>query len=121
MAKQTINPGTAPTGAGGDTFRSGSAKLQANDDELYSQLGATPQGVLPVALPVNKGGTGGATAAAARANLGLTLTASYADSTPGRVLKVGDFGIGIPYGASIPMILDTSKASGIYHVPVSTG
>ena len=30
MAKQTINPGTAPTGAGGDTFRSGSAKLQAN-------------------------------------------------------------------------------------------
>lgn len=39
MAKQTINPGTAPTGAGGDTFRSGSAKLQANDDELYNYLG----------------------------------------------------------------------------------
>ena len=40
MAKQTINQGTAPTGAGGDTFRSGSAKLQANDNELYAHLGA---------------------------------------------------------------------------------
>lgn len=58
MAKQTINQGTAPTGAGGDTFRSGSAKLQANDDEIYSQLGATTQGVLPAALPISKGGTG---------------------------------------------------------------
>ena len=71
MAKQTINPGTAPTGAGGDTFRSGSAKLQANDDELYAQLGANAQGVLPSALPVNKGGTGATTAAQARTNLGL--------------------------------------------------
>ena len=40
MVKQTINQGTAPTGAGGDTFRSGSAKLQANDNELYTHLGA---------------------------------------------------------------------------------
>lgn len=39
MAKQTINQGTAPTGAGGDTFRSGSAKLQANDDEIYKTMG----------------------------------------------------------------------------------
>ncbi len=75
MAKQTINPGTAPTGAGGDTFRSGSAKLQANDDELYAQLGATAQGVLPAALPVNKGGTGATTVAAARTNLGLGTAA----------------------------------------------
>lgn len=39
MAKQTINQGTAPTGVGGDTFRTGSAKLQANDDEIYNYLG----------------------------------------------------------------------------------
>lgn len=78
MAKQTINPGTAPTGAGGDTFRSGSAKLQANDDEIYAQLGATAQGVLPAALPINKGGTGATTVAAARKNLGLG-TAAVAD------------------------------------------
>lgn len=76
MAKQTINPGTAPTGAGGDTFRSGSAKLQANDDELYAQLGATAQGVLPNALPVSKGGTGAATTGAARTNLGLGTAAT---------------------------------------------
>lgn len=35
MAKQTINMGTAPTGAGGDTRRSAFAKCQANFDELY--------------------------------------------------------------------------------------
>lgn len=100
MAKQTINQGTAPTGAGGDTFRSGSAKLQANDDELYAQLGATAQGVLPNALPVSKGGTGATTAAAARTNLGLgtaataTLTTSRTESNVGRVIKVGDYGLG---------------------------
>ena len=48
MAKQTINQGTAPTGAGGDTFRTGSAKLQANDNELYTHLGAAADGVLTV-------------------------------------------------------------------------
>ena len=76
MAKQTINQGTAPTGVGGDSFRSGSAKLQANDDEIYGQLGATAQGVLPAALPINKGGTGATTAAAARTNLGLGTAAT---------------------------------------------
>ena len=70
MAKQTINQGTAPTGAGGDTFRSGSAKLQANDDELYAALGAS-NGGLPAALPIGKGGTGATTAAAAKINLSL--------------------------------------------------
>lgn len=100
MAKQTINQGTAPTGAGGDTFRSGSAKLQANDDEIYNQLGANASGVLPTALPVSKGGTGSTTAAAARTALELgtaaiaNLTTSKTDGTVGRVLKVGDFGLG---------------------------
>ena len=48
MAKQKINQGTAPTGVGGDTFRTGSAKLQGNDDELYTFLGAEADGVLSV-------------------------------------------------------------------------
>ena len=48
MAKQKINQGTAPTGIGGDTFRTGSAKLQGNDDELYTHLGAAADGVLTV-------------------------------------------------------------------------
>ena len=97
MAKQTINLGTAPTGAGGDTFRSGSAKLQANDDEIYAQLGATAQGVLPAALPVSKGGTGGATATAARTALGLGTAATRNTGTSvGNLMSVGDFGIGAP-------------------------
>ncbi|EZQ10726.1 hypothetical protein [Acinetobacter sp. Ver3] len=89
MAKQTINQGTAPTGAGGDTFRTGSAKLQANDDELYAHLGASD---------------GSLTAAKTRTALGLgtaataTITTSTTDKTTGRVLKVGDFG----FGSSIP-------------------
>ena len=72
MAKQSINQGTAPTGAGGDTFRSGSAKLQANDDELYDFIGGKANTTtLPSALPVTKGGTGATTAEQARVNLSL--------------------------------------------------
>lgn len=48
MAKQKINQGTAPAGVGGDSFRTGSAKLQGNDDELYTFLGAEADGVLSV-------------------------------------------------------------------------
>ena len=36
MAKQIINLGTTPTGAGGDTSRSALVKCQANFDELYA-------------------------------------------------------------------------------------
>ncbi|WP_256577298.1 hypothetical protein [Pseudomonas sp. Irchel s3f19] len=38
MAKQTINLGTAPTGAGGDDRRSAWVKAIANFDELYSLI-----------------------------------------------------------------------------------
>lgn len=71
MAKQTINPGVAPTGAGGDTFRSGSAKLQANDDEIYNYLGDGTN--------LNKLGT------AAFKNTGTQV---------GNVMGVGAFGVG---------------------------
>lgn len=43
MAKQTINLGTAPTGAGGDTNRAAFVKAQANFDELYA-TGAIERG-----------------------------------------------------------------------------
>lgn len=39
MAIQTVNLGTAPTGAGGDTFRSTGAKINENFGEIYSKLG----------------------------------------------------------------------------------
>lgn len=71
MAKQTINQGTAPTGAGGDTFRTGSAKLQANDDEIYNYLGDGTN--------LNKLGT------AALKNTGTQA---------GNVMEVGAFGLG---------------------------
>jgi len=104
MAKQTINPGTAPTGAGGDTFRSGSAKLQANDDELYAHLGA---------------GDGSLTAAKTRTALGLgtaataTLTTSNTDKAPGRILKVGDFGLGIGIPQSYAKVPDLRGFFGV--------
>ncbi len=108
MAKQTINQGTAPTGAGGDTFRSGSAKLQANDDELYAQLGATPQGVLPAALPINKGGTGGATAAAARTSLGLgTAAVVNVGKSTENVPRVRD-GFYAAYGVTVDTYIGSS-------------
>lgn len=129
MAKQTINQGTAPTGAGGDTFRSGSEKLQANDNELYDFIGgAANTTTLPAALPVAKGGTGATSAAAARTNLGLgtaataTLTTSATDSTNGRVLKIGDFGFGAKVGIPVkPHGDNTFPASGIYNTTSASG
>lgn len=48
MAKQTINLGTAPTGAGGDTFRSTGTKTNANFTEIYDNLaGASGATTLP--------------------------------------------------------------------------
>ena len=105
MAKQTINPGTAPTGAGGDTFRSGSAKLQANDDELYTALGANTSGVLPTALPIEKGGTGATTAVTAKANLGLNkftqnpgLNTAMGAPTVDAAIIISDTGWGVYKG-----------------------
>lgn len=85
MAKQTINPGTAPTGAGGDTFRSGSAKLQANDDEIYNYLGDGTN--------LNKLGT------AASKNTGTQA---------GNVMEVGAFGWGANNGKVVSANSDTS-------------
>ncbi|WP_332847533.1 hypothetical protein [Pseudomonas lactucae] len=81
MARQDINLGTAPTGAGGDTTRSTGVKINAMTTELYAALGA-PSGAI--------------TPAGVRAAIGLTLTTSAEDQTAGRVLKVGDAGINAP-------------------------
>lgn len=90
MAKQTINLGTAPTGAGGDTFRSGSAKLQANDDEIYNYLGDGTN--------LNKLGT------AAFKNTGTST---------GNVMEVGAFGLG-GNGVDVTPIESVAKGSGFY-------
>lgn len=126
MAKQTVNQGTAPTGAGGDTFRSGSAKLQANDDEIYAQLGGTGtgNGTLPAALPITKGGTGATTAAVARTNLGLgTAALLNAGTASGNVMQVGAFGLGVLIPPTFPDSFANQKiaGSGLYYTPTSAG
>lgn len=95
MARQLLNFGTAPTGVGGDTFSSGALKLQANDKEVYEQLGADAEGNLPGSMPITKGGTGATDAAGARSNLGLGTAATRTVGTAeGAVMEVGSFGLG---------------------------
>jgi len=71
---------------------------------IIQQWGATLAGLGPLSsvtvAPVSNGGTGATSAAAARTNLGLgtaataMLTTSAQDQSIGRLLKVGDYGIG---------------------------
>lgn len=88
MARQEIILGTAPTGLGGDPPRTASTKINAMTTELY---GTTP---------VARGGTGATTTGDARTNLGLasgataTVAVGTQDQSVGRLLKVGDYGIG---------------------------
>lgn len=102
MAKQVINLGTAPSGAGGDDRRSAWIKAIANFDEIYAALGGN---ALPAALPIAKGGTGGTTPAAAKAALGIgdigmgqvwlavsrSLNTTYTNTT-GKPIQISVFG-----------------------------
>ena len=50
MAKQTINLGTAPSGAGGDDRRSAWFKAVTASTELYTALGAPANGAIPAGI-----------------------------------------------------------------------
>lgn len=79
MARQEINIGTAPTGAGGDTTRSTAVKINAMTTELYArnaQLGT-----------------------ASNANIGTDI---------GNVMGVGAFGNGIEYSNGLTLCSDIS-------------
>jgi len=101
MAKQVINLGSSPTGAGGDDRRSAWVKAKANFTELYNWIANVSQGDdvatgLPASLPVAKGGTGGTTPAAARTGLGLGSSATLnTGAAQGNVAVVGFRGLGI--------------------------
>lgn len=69
MAKQIVNIGANANDGSGDAARSAFNKLNQNDSELYSQLGADASGNLPSTLPITKGGTGATTMEGAAANL----------------------------------------------------
>jgi hypothetical protein len=72
-------------------------------------------------LPIEKGGTGGDTQATARIGLGLgsaavaTVTASKTDTTPDRILKFADFGIGTPIMLAASADLNTVIGFGWYY------
>ena len=75
MAKQLVNIGVSPN-TGGDPARIAFEKVNSNDSELYTALGADAvTGLLPLALPITKGGTGATTKEDARTNLGLGTAA----------------------------------------------
>ena len=60
MAKQNINLGTAPTGAGGDDRRSAWLKAVSNFTELYDFLASTPNAAsLPASLAAALDNVGG--------------------------------------------------------------
>ena len=85
-------------------------------NQFVQQWGATLAGLGSVStenvVPVSKGGTGGRSQVEARAGLGLgtaataSLTVGNSDTTGGRVLKVGDFGV----GADSVVIADWNEA-----------
>lgn len=106
MAKLTINLGAAPTGQGGDTPRSANVKIDANFDELYDALGAGgwPK-VLPAALPVVKGGTGGTTQASARTALGLGTAATATQGTAaGNLMPMQSESWYAPVSMDVPVV-----------------
>ncbi|WP_144401884.1 hypothetical protein [Pseudomonas lactis] len=85
MARQEINIGVAPTGAGGDTYRSGTVKINAMTAELYAR----------------------------NAQLGTAANA-YIGTAAGNVMQVGAFGLGsvsAPISAS-PSAVGFSVTSG---------
>lgn len=76
-------------------------------------------------LPLSLGGTGADNQSGARAALGLgtvataDVTVSPLDATPGRVLRVGDFGVGATDAPIITDDMDNRVTSGLFRFSAS--
>jgi len=101
----------------------GLGSLAVQSDGSINITGGTISGITDLAI--EDGGTGASTAAGARTNLGLgtaavaNVTTSATDTTTGRLLKVGDFGVGT---STPPAIADCNAATinGVYGVTNTT-
>lgn len=111
MAKQAINLGASPTGAGGDDRRSAWLKAKSNFTELYNWLANVSQSddqstPLPAVLPLAKGGTG-------QNSLAALISALQGGGAYGRSNALGTVGQsgGVPTGAILEF---GSNANGKY-------
>lgn len=115
-AKKLIN---SVSGKADKTALDDYAKNGANDD-ITSLTGLTTP------LSMTQGGLGASNPAEGRAALGLKsaataeITTSYTDTTPGRILKVGDFGVGRRVNPTIGTLFEKSLATGVYKVDTTT-
>lgn len=107
MAQIKINLGTPPSGVDGDPVRTAFEKVNTMFTEVYTGLPTTSAPV-----PIDRGGTGGKTAAEARENLGLTKVTSNFDVTAGRVLTPGYGGLGGP-PVTLPNANDVLSKTGM--------
>ncbi|AZE53691.1 hypothetical protein C4K03_1520 [Pseudomonas synxantha] len=103
MARQEINIGVAPTGAGGDTTRSGAVKINAMTAELYPlATGALPRsesgygGVMPLVNPLDF-------------NWPLTKTATYIGQGTVNGPEAGDFYVEVGYLNDLNMIVTATS------------
>lgn len=96
MVKQVVKTGNLGSDGTGDPARTAMQKINLNFTELYDFVGgAEGNTVLPLAMPMSRGGTGAVTAQAARQNLGLGDSAvKNIGTVEGDVMGIGTCGFG---------------------------
>lgn len=117
MPRQIIRVGTLPKDGTGDPARTAGQKMNINFTELYEFLGSTADATtLPVAIPIEKGGTGATIASIARQNLGLGNSATKdTGTTEGSVMAIGTCGFGTdlaPLQIDVPVSVPVDVKSG---------